>query len=271
MSTRLATAIRLLRPCAVAHAALLLAVLTLSGCVTGDMGGYPQGGQSYPGSSYPDQQYPDQQYPANQLIGTVRGVEVNAGRLMLDARTSDYGGSSRVDVYFDQRTQLAYQGQVFPVGGLEAGDEVRVDATRSGGRLWARSIELLRNVRDGQGGYGSGGYNNGGNNNGGYNSGGNNSGGNNNGGYNSGGELRGEVGYVDTRARTIELARGAVGGNYGAAQRIRYDERTLVEYQSQHYRPENLQRGDIIRIQARQYGNELIAERIWVEADVNRR
>jgi len=224
---------------------MVAAVLAVSGCATG-MGGYPQGGQTYPGSSYPDQQYPDQQYPqqspANQLVGTVQGVDMNAGRILLDARTSNYGGNSRVDVYFDQRTQLAYQGQVYPVSGLEPGDEIRVDATQSGGRWWARSIELLRNVRDGQGG----------------------------GNYN-GGDLRGEVGYVDTRARFIELSRGAVGGNYGAAQRIRYDERTLVEYQGQRYRPENLQRGDIVRIQARQIGSELVAERIWVEADANRR
>lgn len=233
-------------------AGMLPAVLALSSCATGALGGYPQGGQSsgssYPGSSYPDQQYP-QQYPANQLIGTVQGVEANAGRILLNTQGSTYGGgSSRVEVYFDQRTQLAYQGQVYPVDGLEQGDEIRIDATQSGGRLWARSIELLRNVRDGQGGaYGQGG------------------------GYSNSGDLRGEVGLVDTHARFIELRRGAGGGNYGAAQRIRYDERTTVEYQGQRYRPENLQRGDIVRIQARQYGNELIAERILVEADANRR
>lgn len=190
-----------------ARAALIAAVLALSGCATGALGGYPQGGQS-PGSSYPGQQYP-QQYPANQLIGTVQGVDAGAGRILLNTQSSTYGGGgSRVEVYFDQRTQLAYQGQVYPVDGLEPGDEIRVDASQSGGRLWARSIEVLRNVRDGQGGaYGQGG------------------------GYSNSGDLRGEVGFVDTRSRTIELARGAVGGNYGAVQRIRYDERTLVEYQ----------------------------------------
>jgi len=225
----------------IARTALVALVLAISGCATG-MGGYPQGGGSYPGSSYPDQPHPPQS-TANQLIGTVQSVDASGGRILLDARTSGYGGASRVEVYFDQRTQLVYQGQTHPVGGLEPGDEIRIATTRSGDRLWANSIELLRNVRDG------GGYNN-------------------NGG--SSGDLRGEVGYVDTRARIIELARGPVGGNYGA-HRIRYDERTLVEYQGQRYRPENLQRGDVIRIQARQYGNDLVAERIWVEADVNRR
>lgn len=233
----------------VTRVAFIALVLALSGCATGGMGGYPQGGGSYPGSSYPDQSYP-QQYPADQLIGTVQGVDAGGGRIMLDARTSSYGGVSRVEVFFDQRTQLVYQGQSYPVSGLEPGDEIRIATTRSGDRLWARSIEVVRNVRDG-GGYNDGGYGNSGN-------------------YGSSGDLRGEVGFVDARARIIELARGAMGGNYGA-QRIRYDERTLVEYQGQRYRPENLQRGDIVRIQARQSGNEWIAERIWVEADANRR
>ncbi len=238
-----------------ARTALIALVLALSGCATG-MGGFPQGGGSYPGSSYPDQSYP-QQSTANQLVGTVQNVDPGGGRIVLDARSSGYGSTSRVEVFFDQRTQLVYQGQAYPVSGLEPGDEIRIATTRSGNRLWAGSIELLRNVRD------SGGYNDGGYNNGGYNGGNQNSGGNGN-------DLRGEVGYVDTRSRFIELARGAVGGNYGA-QRIRYDERTLVEYQGQRYRVENLQRGDIVRIQARQYGNEWVAERIWVEQDANRR
>ncbi len=234
------------------HLALVASVLALSGCATG-MGGYPQGG-SYPGSSYPDQRYP-QPSQGDQLVGTVQSVDAGGGRILLETRASGYGGASRVDVFFDQRTQLVYQGQAYPVSGLEPGDEIRIATTRSGNRLWASSIEVLRNVRD------SGGYNNGGYNNGGY-------GGGAYGG--SSGDLRGEVGYVDTRARFIELARGPAGSNYGA-QRIRYDERTLVEYQGQRYRPENLQRGDVIRVQARQSGNDLVAERIWVEADANRR
>ncbi len=238
-----------------ARAAFVALLPVLTGCATGAMGGYPQGGGSYPGSSYPDQRYP-QQAPAGQLVGTVQSVDTGGGRILLDARTSSYGNPSRVEVFFDQRTRLTYQGQAYALTGLEPGDEIRISTTRSADRLWANTIEVVRNVRD------SGGYNNGG-----YNSGG----GYNNGGYgNNSGDLRGEVGYVDTRARTIELARPPGGGTYGA-QRIRYDERTLVEFQGQRYRPENLQRGDIVRIQARQYGNELIAERIWVEADANRR
>ncbi|HEY5612533.1 MAG TPA: hypothetical protein VIK70_02970, partial [Lysobacter sp.] len=68
-------------------------------------------------------------------------------------------------------------------------------------------------------------------------------------------------------ARVIELDRGGYGGSsYGGSRaRVRYDERTVVEYQGRRYRPEDLERGDEVRIQARQLGSEWLAERIWVE------
>ena len=48
-----------------------------------------------------------------------------------------------------------------------------------------------------------------------------------------------------------------------------YDDRTTVEYQGRTYRPDNLQRGDIVRIQARQVGNnQWLAERIIVERSI---
>ncbi len=218
--------------------ALLLALL--SGCAT--YGGYPGG---YP-QSYPDRPYPDQ-YGANQIIGTVQGVDLNSRRVALATESSGYGGSRRIDLYFDQRTQLVYQGRAQSIEGLEAGDRIRVDAAQSNGRLYARTIEVVGNVRDGYGG----GYQNGG-------------------GYGAqGGDLRGTIGYVDPRARVIEMDRG--GGGYGDNRaRVRYDERTVVEYRGQRYRPESLERGDQVRIQARRSGNDWLAERIWVESDVSR-
>lgn len=213
-------------------------LLMLGGCATG---GYGLPGQ-YPSTGYPDQRYPDQQgYPderyGSQLTGTVEGVDVNGRRLMLVTQSAAYAGGSRVEVFFDQNTRLYYQGQLQQIQGLERGDVVRVDTVRSDGRIWARRIEVVRNVREGQSG---GTYGN---------------------------ELRGTVGYVDTRNRVIELDRGGYGGSYGSAGgRVRYDSRTVVEYQGRQYRPENLDRGDLVRIQARQVSsNEWLAERIWVE------
>ena len=59
---------------------------------------------------------------------------------------------SRVEVFFDNNTRLYYQGRVYPVAGLERGDQVAIDAVQSNGRLWATRIEVVRNVRD-YGGY----------------------------------------------------------------------------------------------------------------------
>ncbi len=225
--------------------ALLLGLL--SGCAS--YGGYPgSNSQRYPDGAYPGGQYGTDQYGANQLVGTVQGVDLNSGRVILAAEGSGYRGNGRVELYFDQRTQLVYQGRAQSVEGLEAGDRIRVDAVPSNGRLWARTIEVVANVRDGYGG----GYQDGGS----YGD--------------QGGDLRGNIGYVDTRARVIEIDRA--GGGYGNNRvRVRYDERTVVEYRGQRYRPENLERGDLVRIQARQSGNDWLAERIWVESDASSR
>ena len=213
-------------------------VLLFSGCMTTDgYGGYPSGGQS-PQQPYPQQPYPSQS--GNQLVGTVQQVDPN-GRLLL-ASEGGYGGGSQVEVMFDQRTQLYYQGQSYSVTGLEPGDRIRIDATQSGGRLWAQSIEVIQNVRDTQGGQYPGGQ--------------------------YGNQLGGAVSLIDTRARVIAFTSG---GYSGAATQVRYDERTVVEYRGQMMRPENLERGDVVRIQARQWGNEWLAERIVVETSVRER
>lgn len=222
--------------------AAIVGTLALSGCMTTDgFGGYPPGGQ-YPQPGPPGGQYPQQPYPgqsANQLVGTVQAVE--NGRLILSSENAGYsggyGGGARIDVYFDQNTQLYYQGQSHPVTGLEPGDRIRIDAAQSGGRLWARSIEVLQNVRDAQGGqYGN--------------------------------ALGGAVTFVDTRARVIAFTRG---GYAGETSQVRYDERTVVEYRGQSIRPDSLQRGDVVRIQARQWGNEWLAERVVVETSASQR
>lgn len=219
-------------------------LVLLAGCVTGGYGpggGYPDQ-TGYPGQPYPGPSYPDDRRGSQWLTGTVEGVDLNGQRLVLVEQSQRYGGGSRVDVYFDRNTQLVYQGRAQPIGGLERGDVVRVETVQSQGRLWARSIEVVQNVRDQQGGsqYGD--------------------------------ELRGAIGYVDPRARVIEIDRGGYGGSYGSSRaRVRYDERTQVEYQGRRYRPEDLERGDEVRIRARPVGNEWLAEEIWVERSIRGR
>jgi hypothetical protein len=228
----------------------IASALLISGCMTtggdyGNTGGYPSGGQYPAGGQYPQQPYPSQS--GSQLVGTVDSVDPN-GRLLLiaDSGTSGgYGSGSRIEVMFDQRTQLYYQGQSYQVAGLERGDRIRIEATQSGGSWLAHSIEVLQNVRDTQGGQG-GQYGN----------------------PQYGNPLGGAVSYVDTRARVIAFTSG---GYSGATTQVRYDERTAVEYRGQILRPENLERGDVVRIQARQWNNEWLAERIVVETSARGR
>jgi hypothetical protein len=137
------------------------ALLLLSACATGGYGnpygggygdpygggyGDPYGGgygQPYPGGGYGNA------YGSQRFIATVQGVDPRYGRLVLAVRDSRGYGGQQVQVYFDNSTRLYYQGRQYPVGGLERGDEVSVDAVQSNGRLWARQIEVVRNVREG--------------------------------------------------------------------------------------------------------------------------
>ncbi|MBJ6980889.1 DUF5666 domain-containing protein [Luteimonas sp. MC1572] len=213
---------------------LATGVLLLTGCVSpGGYGSYPDGyGQ-------PDQGYPSQY--GSQLQGTVDSVDTAYDRILLVVDDPRAGRAQRTEVRYDQRTRLFYQGRESSVEGLERGDVVRIDVAQSGRELWARQVEVVRNVREG--GYG-GGY-----------------------GAGSAQDLRGSVALVDTRARLIRLD----GGGYGNNVQLRYDGRTTVEYQGRSYRPEDMQRGDLVRIQARQVGNnEWLAERIFVERSAGR-
>lgn len=205
-------------------------LMLLAGCVTpGGYGSYPDGyGQPAPG-------YPSQY--GSQVQGTVERVDPSYNRILMVVDDPRTGRSERMEVRFDQRTRLFYQGREQRIDGLERGDVIRIDVSQSGRELWARSIEVVSNVRDGN--YG-GDYGN---------------------------DLRGSVSFVDTRARLIRLD----GAGYGNNVQVAYDSRTTVEYQGRNYRPENLQRGDIVRIQARQErNNQWLAIRIIVERSVGR-
>ncbi len=215
---------------------LATSILLLAGCVTpggdGSPGGYGGNPGGY-GQSTPG--YPSQ--VGSQLQGTVEGVDQGYNRIIVVIDDPRSGRAERFDVRYDERTRLFYQGREERVEGLERGDVIRIDVAQSGSELFARSIEVVRNSRED--GYG-GGYGN---------------------------DLRGSVTLVDTRERQIHLE----GGGYGNDTHVAYDARTTVEYQGRSYRPENLQRGDVVRIQARQVGNnQWLAERIMVERSVGR-
>ena len=205
-------------------------LMLLAGCVSPGGYGSNSGGYGQPEPGYPSQY-------DSQLQGTVDGVDPGSNRIFVVVDDPRTGRTQRMDVRYDQRTRLFYQGREQQVEGLERGDVIRIDVEQSGRELLARSIEVVRNVRDS--GYGSG----------------------------YGNDLRGSVAFVDTRARLIRLD----GASYGNDVQVGYDARTTVEYQGRSYRPENLQRGDVVRIQARQLSNrQWLAERIIVERSVGR-
>ena len=219
---------------AVALMLVASAFLLLASCAT--PGGYGQPG--YPSSGYPSTGYPSTY--ENQMQGTVQSIDTSYRRIVVDVDDPRMG-RRQMDVRYDQNTRLFYQGRELAVEGLERGDVIRFDAVQSGREWWTRQIDVLRDVRDGGSGYGDpygGSYGN---------------------------ELRGSVAYVDTRTRTIRLD----GAGHVTNAQVFYDERTTVDYQGRSYRPESMERGDVVRIQARQVGtNQWLAERIWVERSV---
>ena len=232
--------------------ALATFLLVLAGCATGGYG--PGSGVGYPGQGGYPGQYPDSR--GQSVVGTVDGIDIRGQRLILVTQPQQGSRGSRVEVYFDRNTRLFYQGRQVAMEGLERGDVVRAEIAQSGRGLFAHNVEVIHNVRDGQ--YG-GQY-------------GDPYGGQYGGGQQYGSELRGTVGFVDTRTRTIDLQSGGYSGSYAGSTRVRYDERTLVEYQGRRYRPEDLDRGDQVLVQARRTGNnELLAERIIVERSVRSR
>jgi len=130
------------------------------------------------------------------------------------------------------------------VQGLERGDVIRATVTDSRGRMVARQVEVVRNVRETGGQYG-GQY----------------------GGHGDTQVLRGRVSWVDARAQVVRLD----AGGYGQQVDVRYDSRTMVEWQGRRYDVRELDPGDVVRVDARRSGNTWFAERIWVEQNAGRR
>lgn len=265
MGIKALTASRLLRRGASVGAAWLASLVLLAGCATGGYGA--------PSAGYPPGGYPDS-YAGAQVVGTVERVE--PGLIVL--RDDRSGGI--VQLGYDRATRLFYQGQELSVQGLERGDGIRVDTVRGDRGLWARNIEVVRNVRDGygQGGYGPDGYGPGDYGPGGYGPGDYGQGGYGAGDYANTAEVYGTVAYLDPRAGMLEIevaprAGGYPAGPHGYAsrERVRYDYNTLVEYRGQRYRPEDLERGDLVRVQADRRGSEWLARRVIVERSVRER
>lgn len=240
---------RLTRP--ILLLAVLLATAFLAGCATGlpGYGGFPGGG--YGGQ--PDRGYG---YGSERVVGTVEYLDPSSGRLVIVSDGAYNRAGSRVELAVDQNTRLFYQGREHSVAGLERGDRISADVTSDGRRLWARTIEVIQNIRD-TGAYG-GQY------------GGNPYGGSYGDPYGGsyGGALEGAVRYVDPGRRLIEITRG---GSSGSVERVYYDAGTQFSYRGQFVRPEQLEPGDIVRIDARRSGQNWIARSVTVTVNARAR
>lgn len=208
-----------------------LCVAVLAGCATG----YPGGG-AYGG-------YPDRAQAGRDVTGSVDGFDPSSGRLWITA--DGYGSyGSRVEVQLDRSTRTYYGGREVDASGLERGDVVRVVVQDDGRQLWARTIELVRNVRDGGASPGYGGA------------------------YGAPAALEGAVRRVDLGRGLIELTRG---GYSGSVERVYFDSRTRFDYRGQPVRPEQLESGDLVRIDGRPSQDGWYAEAVWVTVDARSR
>ena len=91
---------------------------------------------------------PSQSTPSN-VSGTVNFVDTSAQRIDLNVsyvnnlRSSTNSGS----IYYDNRTQVAWQGRNYSPNDLERGDEISVHGYNDNGRYVADQITVTRNVR----------------------------------------------------------------------------------------------------------------------------
>jgi len=256
----------------------LAAAALLAGC--GSVGI----GDPYPGR-YPDRspgQYPDRDPNGaygyddrvDELRGTVASVNTRDRLIYIDREGDEYRNDLRNDdaedtavFSYTESTVVRYQGQTFRPQDLERGDRIQASVDRNGNRLVAQDIEVLYDVSRGTG---SPGYDPRRDGPRGGDSRGDDSRGDNPGRYEPrdddsrdgdlATDLRGTVRSIDLRSRTLEIERSGSGshgfssgtrpGPSGDLIVVGYDAGTTVRFQGRTYSPENIERGDEVRIQA---------------------
>ena len=217
----------------------LLAAAFLTGC----------GPEYYPG----DQRHPDGAYgrygEPGTVSGTVASVNPRERLIYIDEENGDRddrdGGP--VVLSYDDGTTVRYQGRTFRPESLERGDRIRVSVDRDDdGRLLAESIDVVYDVSQGgppQGGSGDRG--------------------DQRRDEDRGEGLRGVIRSIDTEAQTLEISDSDRGGTVT----VGYDDHTPVRFQGQLYNPDNLERGDEVRIRVHDYDGRLFAQEIVVVRD----
>ena len=181
---------------------------------------------------------------ASIVRGTVDRVDTRNRTIVLtsaDTTRSSLRNTTGTDVVYldyDENTFVEYAGNRYEPAALEPGDRVEARAVRAGDRLIAEQIEVTYDVSPGTTT------------------------------DQRVGELRGVVRDVDTRNRTIAVERDS-WANRGEVVTVEYESNTPVYWQGRTYRPENLERGDLIDLEVREYGRTLLVEEITVIESVS--
>jgi hypothetical protein len=112
----------------------VLLLLAACGASLGDLGGIL-------GSPSPST-------PSN-VNGTVNFIDTSAQRIDLTVNTVNNLRSSQSSgsIYYDNRTQVQWQGHTYSPADLERGDEVSVHGFNDNGKYVADQITVTRNVR----------------------------------------------------------------------------------------------------------------------------
>jgi hypothetical protein len=205
-----------------------IAVCALAALLTscGLLGGGETNRSDPPGGTAPAQ--------GASVRGTVQAVDAKAQTLTVSAEASpqlSLRNADRQVLGYDASTAVNYQGRTYRPADLEVGDRIEATVERSGDRLMARRIDVLSTASTEAGM------------------------------QNLPATLEATVRWVDNSNQTIELE--PVTGDRRAVV-AHYDARTRVEYDGRAYQPEDLERGDVVRVRTRSAEGPLVADEISV-------
>ena len=262
----------------------LLALLSLSllfgGCASGGIFGGDDDDDTYDDGDYDrdgdvdrNDEY-ERDNDNDNRISEVRGRvdRIDTGDEIIYVEASDVyrsdlrNGDGSIPIYYDDQTEVEYEGKTYQPRALEEGDRIVVDVDDTGSRLYARDIEVTYDVTAND----------------------------RNDAYDDDdddrydrdddrydrdddddiSELRGTVRWVDEDRHVMELEDTSWG--FGSDRdndrddvvQVYYDTSTVVEYDGKRYRPENLERGDEVEIEVRSRGSRYEADEIQVVENV---
>ena len=193
-----------------------------------------------------------------QIRGVVDSVDTNSQSVYLtnvsgySNMLSNGGGGSTARVYFDNSTQVEYQGRAYRPQDLERGDEVTVNVDESNNQLLAQSMTVTYDASNSNS---SSNYPN----------------------NNQQSTIRGTVYSIDSSRHTMTLEStswisGFQGNTNGSRVTVYYDTNASVDVQGRLYPISNLERGDVVDV--RVYGSNsstLQAQSIVLVRDINSR